>query len=89
MSLYDKVQIAREFFNEDEYEKAYSIFDELATKHNDKEALYFLGLFYENGYAVKKDEDKALKYYKKAAKYGSVDAAYALQSRGMTTICRM
>ncbi len=76
-------------FNEDRYEEALKLFQEiyLASKH--KEATYFLGLFYDNGYGVEKDEQKAISYYRKASRAGSVDASYMLQTKAQTTIVRI
>jgi len=72
---------AIELFEQERYKEALPIFEKLA-KNNDKEAIYFVGLFYYEGYGVKKDEKKAIEWWKRAERRGSLDAKYMLQ-----TIC--
>ncbi|WP_448551174.1 tetratricopeptide repeat protein [Thalassotalea montiporae] len=48
----------------------------LAAKRGHSEAYTTLGQFYYNGYGVEKDEAQALKYLKKASKYGEPAAQY-------------
>ena len=51
-----------------------------AAKSGDKEALYTLGVMYENGFApIKQDKQKAVMFYKKAAKAGSRKALKLLE----------
>ncbi|QOL26654.1 sel1 repeat family protein [Thalassotalea sp. LPB0316] len=40
------------------------------------EAMSTLGQFYEHGYGVEQNKDKALRYYKKAVKDGSISASF-------------
>ena len=44
----------------------------------DVESTYYLGICYENGLGVEKDDGKALKLYHKAAKQGNAAALYNL-----------
>ena len=57
------------YYNNGDYGKAYSIFEELALK-NDGAAQYNLGLMYANGEGVKQDYFKAKEWYEKAAAQG-------------------
>ena len=41
-----------------------------------KESLYYLGYYYEHGYAVSKDNNEALKYYRESADKDCNRAAY-------------
>ena len=51
-----------------------------AAKSGDKEALYTLGVMYENGFApIKQDKNKAVMFYRKAAKAGSNKALKLLE----------
>lgn len=50
-----------------DYEKAFELFNK--PKKQNSCALYHLGVMYENGYGVAKDQTKAMNYYKKAAVY--------------------
>ena len=51
-----------------------------AAKSGDKEALYTLGVMYENGFApIKQNKQKAVMFYKKAAKAGSRKALKLLE----------
>ena len=55
---------------------------EIVTKarSGDKEALYTLGVMYENGIKpIKQDREKALLFYKKAAKAGSIKAKQVIE----------
>jgi TPR repeat protein len=51
---------------------------ELATSENDPAAQYFLGRRYAAGFGVKKDQNRAAKWYMKAAKQGHVKALYEM-----------
>ena len=42
-------------------------------------AMYNLGYFYENGFGVEKDNDKAIYWYKKSAEEGDLDAQKTLE----------
>lgn len=85
----DKLEKAIDYFNEDRYDEALVLFNALYLETKDKEATYFLGLFYDHGYGVERDENKAISYYRKASRAGSIDAAYMLQTKSQTTIIRI
>lgn len=51
---------------------------EKAITHNDYLAMVHLGFWYEKGYGVEKDVNKAINYYKTAYDHGCVRAAYCL-----------
>ncbi|RXJ98180.1 hypothetical protein CRU98_10485 [Arcobacter sp. CECT 8986] len=50
---------------------------EKGVKHRDSECMNLLGVFYKNGYGVKKDINKAVEYFKPIARYNKY-AAYHL-----------
>ena len=56
--------------NEKNEKNAFDLFKQAANKGNDQ-AMNFLGIYYENGYGVPKNKEKALKWYKKAKDSGS------------------
>lgn len=89
MTRVEMLDQALTYFNDDAYQEAYALFESLFAEYKDTEATYFLGLFYDNGYGVEKDEAKAINYYKRAARAGSKDAAYQLQTKSQTTIVRI
>ena len=70
---------AIELFEKERYKEALEIFKQLK---DDKEALYYIGMCYYEGYGVKKDEKEAIRWWKKGDRKGSLDAKYMLQ-----TIC--
>ena len=53
------------------------------AKAGDVEAIYQLGYIYENGLSVKANREKAIEFYKKAAKMGSEDAKLSLELIGL------
>jgi uncharacterized protein len=61
------------YYNNGDYGKAYSIYEELALK-NDAVAQFNLGLMYVKGQIVKQDYLKAKEWYEKAAIKGYSDA---------------
>lgn len=63
--------------NTQNIEKIFKIF-EIAAQKNNAQALYVLSLFYQNGYHVTADPDKALTYLKRSAELGYPKAEYAL-----------
>ena len=65
-------------------EKAYNLMFE-AAKEDDTDAKYYMGFFYDNGYYVRKDINKAIDWYKKAAEDGDEDAINRLIELGETT----
>ena len=75
------IKKAVELFENDKYDEALPIFKELA-REGDAEAMYYLGMMYYEGWGVKKDENRAIEWWKKANRRGSLDAKYMLQ-----TIC--
>jgi len=58
-----------------DYAKALTEFQALADQGN-MQAQYFLGLFYHNGFGVKRNQAEALKWFEKAAKQGEVQSQY-------------
>lgn len=65
--------------------KAYDYYQEAyqdSKQNSDKEALsmaaYYLGAFYEKGYVVEKNKNKAIEYYTESANEKNKDAAYSL-----------
>ncbi len=72
---------AIEDFEKDRYEEALPLFEKLAREGN-AEAMYYLGMMYYEGWGVDKDLDKAIEWWKRANRRGSLDAKYMLQ-----TIC--
>ncbi len=75
------LQKAIELFEADRFEEALPLFRELAKKGS-SEAMYYLGMMYYEGWGVQKSQDKAIEWWKKADRRGSLDAKYMLQ-----TIC--
>lgn len=63
-------------------EKAYNLMLEAANA-NDSEAQCFIGYFYEVGLGVRKNRNRAIVWYKKAAENGSVDAKAKLSELGV------
>ncbi|RIA85261.1 kinase-like domain-containing protein [Glomus cerebriforme] len=63
------------YHNSRKHEEAWSIFYELASAGH-KESLYYLGYYYEHGYAVPQDNKKVLKYYRESADKDCSRAAY-------------
>jgi len=73
------------FFENDEYDKAYTAFKQ---HRKNMEAQYFLGMMYYEGFGVEKSVEEAKKWFKKAARQGSLDAEYMLLCcEGNTTSC--
>ncbi len=75
------LKTAMEHFENDRYEEALPLFEKLAREGN-AEAMYYLGMMYYEGWGVDKDLDKAIEWWKRANRRGSLDAKYMLQ-----TIC--
>ena len=59
-------------------EKAIPLFERAATEFEDVDAMYQLGLIYQEGLGVKKNIKKAIAWFTKAAKHGFVEAESAL-----------
>ena len=62
-------------------EKAYNLMHEAANA-NDSEAQYFMGRFYEEGFRVRINRDRAIVWYKKARENGDEDAKAKLRELG-------
>ena len=71
---------AQDYYNNNEYDEAYSLFQEAANKGDDV-AQYYLGVFFELGLSVKPDIKEALKWYEKAADAGNVEAIQYFSSQ--------
>lgn len=65
----NKMNAAEAYFQNEEYEKAYVVYVEFANNTESSEAAYKLGWMYENGKGVGQDSNKAIHWYKKAAKW--------------------
>jgi TPR repeat protein len=58
-----------------DFPKALAEFQALADQGN-VEGQYFLGLFYHNGFGVKRDQAEAVKWFQKAAQQGDARSQY-------------
>lgn len=67
------------------YNKAKAIFQKLADQDNEK-GLYYLGLCYQSGYGVPKDDKKSVELYEAAAEKGSTGAVMYLTTVYLTGI---
>ena len=65
----DRMNEAEAYFQNEEYEKAYRLYMKYTSKIESPEAAYKLGWMYENGKGVEEDPNKAIYWYKKAAKW--------------------
>ncbi|MRI58037.1 MAG: hypothetical protein C6H99_00855 [Epsilonproteobacteria bacterium] len=75
------LQKAVELFEEDRFKEAFPLFEKLA-KEGSAEAMYYVGMMYYEGWGVEKSQQKAIEWWKRADRRGSLDAKYMLQ-----TIC--
>ena len=64
-----------EAYSTGDYAKALAEFQALADQGN-AEGQYFLGLFYHNGFGVKRDPAEAVKWFQKAAQQGDARSQY-------------
>ncbi len=64
----DDLDKGEAYFYNEEYEKAFDVYEQCSQEEN-PEAAYKLGWMYENGKGVSADSEKALYWYKKAAKW--------------------
>lgn len=71
-------------YDNQEFEKAYEIFVELAYRRN-PEALFYLGLMYYFGEGVPEDLEQCAHYWKKASREGHQEAAYRLSELQTST----
>ncbi|MGB5965664.1 MAG: phospholipase A [Sulfurimonadaceae bacterium] len=87
LSLYaaDEEHRAEAYFQNEEYKKAYDLYLQSTNDVESPEAAYKLGWMYENGKGVEQDPDKAIYWYKKAAKW---DLAETNKERVYETIYR-
>ena len=69
--------LAMSFFNSHSFEDAVRYF-RMAVNKGSVEAMNMLGVCYENGYGVSKEDDLAQKYYTEAAEKGCVEAQFNL-----------
>lgn len=58
---------ATKLYARGEYNKAFALFERLATEERDEDAAYYLGVMYENGEGVEADPKRADEWYKTAA----------------------
>ncbi|CAG8499652.1 18497_t:CDS:2 [Racocetra persica] len=58
------------------YDEAFITFSMLASEYKHKESIFYLGYYYDNGYAVSTDKKKALEYYRDSADAGCNDAIF-------------
>ena len=64
-----------EAYSTGDYPKALAEFQALADQ-GDAQGQYFLGLFYHNGFGVKRDPAEAAKWFQKAAQQGDARSQY-------------
>lgn len=82
----DDFFLAEEYFNDEEYEKAFQLYKRLADKGS-VDSQVFVGWMYQNGLGVKKDVNIAFSWYEKAANLGSAEGqfyvakSYAIQNK--------
>ena len=65
----EHLEKAAAYFHNEEYAKAFEIYEHCTHEAESAEAAYKLGWMYENGKGVSADHKKALVWYKKAAKW--------------------
>src|SRR5215469_8561007 len=68
---------AKEYFTQQQYDRALPLLL-TAAKADDWEAMRYLGLIYDGGLGVSKDDAQAAKWYRKAADAGDAAAMEAL-----------
>lgn len=66
-----KVDLALEYFEKEEYERAFAIF---MQTEDDKTAANYIGYMYQQGLGIDKDLKKAYEYYRKASYKKEVDS---------------
>lgn len=72
-----ELQKAQEAYDNGDYETAGGIWQNWAEQGN-ADAQFYLGVLYENGYGVAKNDKEAVKWYRKAAEQGDTAAQYNL-----------
>ncbi|WP_456323006.1 tetratricopeptide repeat protein [Hydrogenimonas sp.] len=76
---------AIELYENDRFEEALGA---LGQYKKDPEAQYYIGMLYFEGFGVEKDIEAAERWFKKAARQGSLDAEYMrLCCSGDTSSC--
>jgi len=84
MLLSSPVLAGDDFFNgwialeKKEYAKALELLSGPAEQGH-AQAQYFLGMMYDKGYGVTEDDQTAIKWYRKAAEQGHIDAFRSLK----------
>jgi TPR repeat protein len=74
---------AYKLYEAKKYTKAISIYRYLANEENNSKAMLNLGIFYQNGFGVKRDAQKAYDWFLKAANAGSFKAFPVLGAMNM------
>lgn len=85
LSTADEHNQADLYFQNEAYDKAYSLYLEYAKKAENPDAAFKLGWMHENGKGVAQDPEKAIYWYKKAAKW---DSRESNRERVMETLYR-
>jgi len=80
----DIFETALKEYKKENYEMSFYIFKE-EEKKNNKLALYYLAKMYENGYFVKKNKTKALKYYKEFSNYSNEEIEKEVENESEIT----
>ena len=65
----NRMNDAETYFQNEEYEKAFDLYLECTNKVESSEAAYKLGWMHENGKGVVQDQNEAIYWYKKAARW--------------------
>lgn len=76
-NTYSMLDLGEHYKNQKQYQDAYYWFKK-AAQSNSSTALFYMGVMYDFGYYVKKDEKTAVQWYQKAVKEGSSSAAFNL-----------
>ena len=76
----EKYELAKNFYygedSEQDYEKAYSLFNELVEENNDENAKFFIAEMYYWGQYVEQDYEKAYNLFSELAKNGDEEAEF-------------
>jgi TPR repeat protein len=86
-------ELAREAnraFNENRYSDSFKFYEQLVDEYNSADGYFMLGKHFKEGLGVSLDVSKAISYWKRALKLGSIDAKYALLeiSQNTTDCCK-